>query len=264
MNYKIPDILSVIALLGAIMMTTTSHALPESAPVFPPITVTALILDDGVHTHQYMGNVDAGIPATLSIPLYFISEENTRTVEIPFGNLSSPFSYVGPRELIFFRSPPSPDPEVPLPPEAGRVVLPQAASDVILILITKNFDAREFRIMALDDSTEKFPPNSARVYNFSSTAIAFQFGDVRLPIAQGHLEWLQVDPAEPFQRVRFARMDDNGQWLLAYNRYTRVRNGHRMMYLIVDAPSATANQIMVRRIQEPVHLRHHNTPAPVP
>lgn len=225
----------------------------------PQRTLSMVIIDDGVNTVNYVGDSDAGIPETPYVPLYFLSNDTPRQVNAPFTNLSPFFHYRGPDTLTFYLSPPSPDPQAPKPPVAGTVTLPHGMTDIILLLVTENFADRRFRIIPIDESSSTFPENSIRLFNLSSLDVAFEIGGQRDSVAANTMKSVQVQSDEPFKRIRIGRFDQAAnQWRLAYNRYTRILDGHRSTYLILNRPFGHSNQLFVQRIHDPVQLRTTN------
>ncbi len=253
-----PKLLNYTAILIAALSVAGAHT-SIFANEYPSHTLSVSIVDDGINSIYYLGQEDEGIPPTPSIPLYVVSNNEPMLVDVPFASLSSIVRYQGPSKLTFYRSPPSPDPDAPLPPIAGTVQLPQTSSETVLLFFTEDFATRKYRILALNDSLASFPENSLRIFNFSSNTVAVELDGQHKSLSSNASHIVPLDISNSYQRLKIARYDDNAsRWRLALNRSIRVRDGTRSTYLIFNRPGQGDGRIMIRRINDPVQLRQEN------
>lgn len=227
---------------------------------YPQRTLSALIVDDGVTGKYYIGNDDSErgpiLPEVPSVPLFFMSDDTPRWMEVPFGNLSGLFVYRGPDELVFYHQPPSPDPDVPRPSVAARAALPDGMDNIVLLFFTENFDERRYRIIPLDDSEEAFPRNTLRIYNFSAVPVAIELGEERQQIAPRSLGFVPVATTGSYERLRMARYAEaDSRWILDFSRRMRMREGTRATYLIFPRQGDSRGRVTVRKIDDPLVLR---------
>ncbi len=256
MKFKAARVFSIFTLIvGGLWLTPVAASQAE----FPMRTISGLIIDDGIHSDYYLGDVEAERDSVDRVPLYFVSDGTVRSIDIPFADLSPIVRYSGPDQLTFYTSPPSPDPDVPRPPIAGSVTLPQGLRDVVLMFFTEDPVARRFRVLALDDSLTTFPQSSIRLYNFSAGPLAIEFGEQRRQLQPNRMEVVPFSAEEDYQRLRIARYDSEAdRWRVDHSRHIRTRAGTRTTFLVFRRPGRNPDRIMVRRVQDAVSQRQRD------
>ena len=108
--------------------------------------------------------------------LYFLNDGAIQERKAYTGGFSMPFAYKGPVTLQLYadRSVFSLEPaERPQPVAVAQ--LPSGIKEAMLVFIPSG--AGQYKVMVWDASLDGFPAQSYRVYNLSSTRVAFAIGD---------------------------------------------------------------------------------------
>lgn len=246
---KYSHLIIIAALISCQWAAADSRGTDPVAPVF----ISAMIIDDGMTTESWRGGEDGEDAGLEQVELYYISDGRVESVIVPHANLSPYFVYRGPPTLYFYtRPPPLPGEDRPFPPVAATVTIAEGSGELVLIFITENFAAREFRVIPIATGGDIFPANRLRLINLSPTAVVYRLDEYQGALSPGAQEVVELLPQQGYQDFQIARRtDDGGHWRLEYNRHLQVRDGMRMTCLILPRPGRIVGQpVMVRMIRE--------------
>lgn len=198
----------------------------------PPRQIRAILLDDPVHRDRYLGDMENDIDPIEAVTLWMVADEEALPVRIPHANLSPPFLYEGSDELHFF-----PDAESALAGGGAIAVanLPAGTTQVLLLLLTENFEQPQYRVIVLDNDKSTFPLQHLRLVNRSQLPIRFSFDEQPLvEIAADDEAQLTFDPVERYQRITIERfLEDAQRWRSVYSRHLQLRTDIRITCLLL-------------------------------
>lgn len=258
MRSNFPGIRASLLIAVGLSVTGVGAAAAEEV-VYPPRTISAMIVDDGRFSDLYFGNEHAGVPAVEEVPFFFQSGQSVEQIRVPYGALSGMHRYRGPLLMDFYHSPPSPDPLDPQPSIGAKVQLPPGSGEVVLLFFTENFEQRTYRVIAIDASSQDFPVNSMRIFNLSSIPVAYEIDRHRGQIQKNDSVTLNLNVEETFQRLRLAQYDEEGErWRSMFDRYLQILDGFRSTFLILPRPGSEGTRLMVKTIQDNYRLRQSN------
>lgn len=258
MRFEFPAIRAACLMVACLFFSALGSIVADDV-VYPPRTISAMIVDDGRFSDRYFGDEHTGVPAVEEVPFFFLSGESVEEVRVPYGALSRLHRYRGPLRLDFYHSRPSIDPLDPKPSIGASVQLPPGSGEVLLLFFTEDFDRRTYRVIPISASSRDFPVNSARIFNLSAVPVAYELEGHRGQVQRNASTSLNLNVSEPFQRLRLAQYDEEGErWRPFFDRYLQIIDGYRSTFLILPRPGSEGSRVMVKTIADNYRLRQRN------
>ncbi len=219
--------------------------------------ITATILPDGVHDewfHELPGfEEDGGLPVAVQ------GNTGLHRIHVPLADLSPIVRYRGPRELVFFNGDGASGDGAANLPVAGSVLLPEDATDVLLLFVVADFRAKQFNIKVVPNSEVVFPRNTVRLMNFSRVPLRYNLSGAHGEVAAGSIEIIALPTDKRYARFGVAGwVASADRWIVLQNRYLQVRDGLRINYMVFPAIQRSGEDFLIRTIREDIELRHRN------